>query len=309
MKLMGLDAHVLARLHRLSIAAAIAVFGAVLAIALGTGDAGAAPRVVVLGAATPAAPSCPTNCQAVGKTTGFQTSIIGSKSPFTVPFRGRVVAWSIKTGAPSTKPNPNNNNQSDYDFFSKTFGGSPKARIAVLKPIMKSIKAGKPIYKLKSQSPVEDLSRLPRPDHHLHPRHAAAGQAEQVVALTVPTWAPAFAINQSANTRWQASRKKGKCNEHGRHPGRCRPGRPRHRALPTAAPTTPPACSTRRPSWPIRTKPRRSSEEAANRRSKRAARLAAGAGVLLALLLELPPAGCPEAAGCRWSRESGSVGL
>ncbi|MGC1815828.1 MAG: hypothetical protein WA696_16955, partial [Solirubrobacterales bacterium] len=42
----------------------------------------------------------------------FQTSITGSKSPFVVPFRGRVVAWSIKTGAPSTKPNPNNNNQS-----------------------------------------------------------------------------------------------------------------------------------------------------------------------------------------------------
>ena len=34
-----------------------------------------------------------------------------------------------------------------------------------------------------------------------------------VVALTVPTWAPAFAINQSANTKWVASRKRGKCNE------------------------------------------------------------------------------------------------
>ncbi|MGC1813168.1 MAG: hypothetical protein WA696_03390, partial [Solirubrobacterales bacterium] len=112
MKFMGLDAHVLARLHKLGIVAAIAVFAAVLTIAMATGDAGAAPRIVVLGAATPAVPSCPTSCQAVGKTTGFQTSITGSKSPFVVPFRGRVVAWSIKTGAPSTKPNPNNNNQS-----------------------------------------------------------------------------------------------------------------------------------------------------------------------------------------------------
>ncbi len=31
--------------------------------------------------------------------------------------------------------------------------------------------------------------------------------------MTVPTWAPAFAINQSADTKWQASRKRGKCNE------------------------------------------------------------------------------------------------
>src|SRR5262249_7127536 len=160
MKLMGRHAHAYARLHKLTIATAVAVFAAAAALMIGTGDAGAPPRVVVLGAATPAVPSCPTNCQAVGKTTGFQTAITGAKSPFVVPFRGRIVAWSIKTGAPSTKPNPNNNNQSDYDFFSKTFGGAPKARVSVLKPIMSSIRAGKPIYKLKSQSPLEDLSRF-----------------------------------------------------------------------------------------------------------------------------------------------------
>src|SRR5882757_4140842 len=132
MKLMGQDAQLFARLHRLAVATAVAVFTAALLAVISAGDAGAAPRVAVLGAATPAVPSCPTNCQAVGKTTGFQTSITGAANPFIVPFRGRLVAWSIKTGAPSTKPNPNNNNQSDYDFFSKTFGGSPEARIAVL---------------------------------------------------------------------------------------------------------------------------------------------------------------------------------
>src|SRR5262249_5922573 len=146
------------RLHKLAIAIAVAVFAAALATVIGVGNADAAANVTVLGAATPAIPSCPTNCQAVGKTTGFQTNITGSKSPFVVQTRGRIVAWSIKTGAPSTKPNPQNDNQSDLDFFNKTFGGTPKARLAVLKPIMSSIRAGKPIYKLKSQSPVEDLS-------------------------------------------------------------------------------------------------------------------------------------------------------
>jgi hypothetical protein len=212
MKPMGQDAHPFVRLHKLGVATAVAVFAAVLAVAIGTGDAGAAPRVVVLGAATPALPSCPTNCQAVGKTTGFQTSITGSKSPFTVQFRGRIVAWSIKTGSPSTKPNPNNGNQSDFDFFNKTFGGEPKARIAVLKPIMSSIKAGKPIYKLKSQSPVEDLSGFLGQTTTFTLDTPLRVKPNNVVALTVPTWAPAFAINQSANTRWQASRKRGKCN-------------------------------------------------------------------------------------------------
>ncbi len=212
MKLMGQDAHALARLHRWTVAIAIAIFAALLAAVIGTGIAGAAPRVIVLGAATPAAPSCPTNCQAVGKTTGFQTNITGAKNPFSVTVRGRIVAWSIKTGAPSTKPNPQNNNQSDYDFFTKTFGGTPKARIAVLKPIMKSIKAGKPIYKLKAQSPVEDLSAFLGQTTTFTLDTPLRVKPNNVVALTVPTWVPAFAINQSADTKWVASRKKGKCN-------------------------------------------------------------------------------------------------
>jgi hypothetical protein len=212
MKSMGQKAHASARLHRWSVGTAVAVFVTALAALVVTGIAGAAPRVSVLGAATPAVPSCPTNCQAIGKTTGFQTNITGVKNPFMVATRGRIIAWSIKTGAPSTKPNPNNNNQSDFDFFSKTFGGPPKARIAVLKPIMKSIRAGKPIYKLKAQSPVEDLSAFLGQTTTFTLDTPLQVKPNNVVALTVPTWAPAFAINQSADTKWAASRKKGKCN-------------------------------------------------------------------------------------------------
>ena len=213
MKLMSPQAQVYARLHRLALWVAIAVFAAALTAVLATGRADGAARVSVLGAAAPATPSCPTTCQAIGKTTGFQTSITGARSPFSVPFRGRIVAWSIKTGAPSTKPNPQNDNQSDFDFFVKTFGGTPKARISVLKPIMKQIKQGHQIYKLKAQSPVEDLSQYLGQTTTFTLDTPLRVKPNNIVALTVPTWAPAFAINQSANTKWQASRKKGKCNE------------------------------------------------------------------------------------------------
>jgi hypothetical protein len=213
MKSMGHEARALARLHKLGIAAAVAVFAALLAAVLATGEAAGAARVAVLGAAAPATPSCPTTCQAVGKTTGFQTSITGARNPFAVSFRGRIVAWSIKTGAPSTKPNPSNNNQSDFDFFTKTFGGPPRARISILKPIMKQIRAGHQIYKLKSQSPVEDLSQYLGQTTTFTLDTPLRVKPNNVVALTVPTWAPAFAINQSADTKWQASRKRGKCNE------------------------------------------------------------------------------------------------
>ena len=212
MKLMGQHAHVFARLHRWTVVTSVAIFAALLAAVIGTGIAGAAPKVTVLGAATPAIPSCPANCQAIGKTTGFQVNITGAKNPFVVTTRGRLVAWSIKTGAPSTKPNPQNDNQSDYDFFNKTFGGTPKARISVLKPIMKQIRAGHPIYKLKSQSPVEDLSAYLGQTTTFTLDTPLRVKPNNVVALTTSTWIPAFAVNQSADTKWVASRKKGKCN-------------------------------------------------------------------------------------------------
>jgi hypothetical protein len=77
---------------------------------------------------------------------------------------------------------------------------------------MKEIKAGHPIYKLKSQSPVEDLSDFLGQTTTFTLDSPLRVKPRNIVALTVPTWAPAFAINQSADTKWQASRKRGKCN-------------------------------------------------------------------------------------------------
>jgi len=185
MKLMGPAAHLYARLHKLGIITAVAVFAAALALALGTGDAGAAPRIVVLGAATPAVPSCPTNCQAVGKTTGFQTAIGATKRPFVAPYPGRVVAWSIKLSAPR---------QNQIDFFKDFYGGEPQARLAVLKPIQKQIKAGKQIYRLKSQSPVEQLSPFLGTTTTFTLQAPLKVNAGQVLGLSIPTWAPAFAV-------------------------------------------------------------------------------------------------------------------
>lgn len=197
---MDRNVHLFARLHRMSVVVAAVTFTAVLAVAIGT--ATAAPKTTVLGAAAPATPSCPDSCQAIGKTTGFQTSIGKKVDPFVAPVTGKVVAWSIKLASPSDK---------QLEFFRGFFGGEPQARISVLKPIQNQIKAGKPIYKLRSQSPMEELTP------HLGTTITFAVQAPlavrrgQIVALTVPTWAPAFAVGQSKTTAWSASRKKGKC--------------------------------------------------------------------------------------------------
>jgi hypothetical protein len=203
MKLMGPAVHAPARLRRPGAIVALVALVTLLVV-LGAGRADGAPKMVVLGAATPANPSCPESCQAVGKTTGFQTSITGTKNPFMVPYPGRIVAWSIKLSAPRTN---------QIDFFKSFYGGEPSARLSVLKPIQKKVKAGKPIYRLKAQSPVEQLGPYLGTTTTFTLQAPLKVNAGQIVALTIPTWAPAFAVQQAGNTSWQASRKKTACND------------------------------------------------------------------------------------------------
>jgi hypothetical protein len=167
-------------------------------------SASAAPKTAVLGAAAPATPSCPDSCQAIGKTTGFQTTIGKTKSPFAAPFPGRIVAWSIKLSQPTSK---------QMEFFEDFFGGPPQARLSVLKPIMKKIKAGNPVYELKAQSPVEELNSFLGTTTTFALQDPLKVKEGHIVALTVPTWAPAFAVGLGGNTAWQASRKRTKCNK------------------------------------------------------------------------------------------------
>jgi hypothetical protein len=199
---MGPVVHAPARLRRLgALAGLLAIVG--LLAAIGPGRAIGAVKLVVLGAATPANPSCPESCQAVGKTTGFQTSIGSTKSPFAVPYPGRVVAWSIKLSAPR---------QNQIDFFKDFYGGEPQARLAVLKPIQKQIRAGKQIYRLKSQSPVENLAPFLGTTTTFTLQSPLKVNTGQVLGLSIPTWAPAFAVGQANNSAWRASRKKDKCD-------------------------------------------------------------------------------------------------
>lgn len=199
---MGSQGHLSARLHKAGVIGATIVFAAALAITLGLGRADAAPRIAVLGAAAPARAACPADpCEVIARATGFQVSIGKTRSPFTVPYRGKIVAWSIKMSAPAP---------AQVEFFDETFGAS-EARLSVLKPIQKKIKQGKPIYKLKSQSPVEALSPFFGQTTTFTLQTPLTVKPNQVVALTVPTWAPTFSNGHGGGTVWQASRKRKRC--------------------------------------------------------------------------------------------------
>ncbi len=149
-------------------------------------------------------PSCPKDpCQAVGSVTGFQIRAGDKKALTTATEAGDLVAWQVNLSKPKS---------SQREFFGKFYkeedlGTVPAARIAVLKP-----KDGGE-FELKAQSPVVELTDElgSKPRFTLdQPLSIAKGD---IVAITVPTWIPDFAVDLSSSNVWRASREKGACED------------------------------------------------------------------------------------------------
>jgi hypothetical protein len=192
------------------IGAACLLAGLVAVAAPGAADS-APLRVVVLGQ-TPETPpaSCPgeqvngaivKECRVEGHVTGFQSIADGVARPFEAPFEGKIIAWSITLSKPSAKETKTATDE--LGFFNEFFGTPSQARIAVLRPVEDS---KPPKYKLVRQGPIETLNPYfgSTPVFALdHPLTVLKGQ---IVALTIPTWAPMFALNLSPENTWRGSR-------------------------------------------------------------------------------------------------------
>ena len=182
------------------------------------GDAGSAPaRVVVLGrTATTPPPSCPGKivnnvevvpCRVEGHVTGFQAIAGGVPRPYEAPFDGKVVAWSITLSRPSRKDSEKTTDE--VGFFNDFLGTPSQARIGVLRPVEDS---KPPEFKLVRQSPLQTLNRYFGSTVVFALDHPMTVLRGQVVALTIPTWAPMFAFNVSDDDTWRGSRLPGECS-------------------------------------------------------------------------------------------------
>ena len=176
------------------------------------GAADSAPlRAVVLGqtAETPPA-SCPgkivnnveiTPCRVEGHVTGFQAIAGGVARPYEAPFEGKIIAWSITLAKPSTVESETTSNE--VSFFDEFLGRPSQARIGILRPVEGS---KPPQYTLVRQSPLEILNPYFGTTPIFALEHPLTVLKGQVVALTIPTWAPMFAFNVDANNTWRGSR-------------------------------------------------------------------------------------------------------
>jgi hypothetical protein len=188
---------------RLPAALALLTLLGVLATLLATDSAGARGAKILGRTDRTPAPACPkTPCEAVGKVTGYQLSADGRRAPFRARQDGTLVAWAIKLSKPDKE-------QRDFfgNFYSSPeLGSKPTARVSVIKKV-----EGKR-YKLKRQSPVVELASSLGTRQVFTLTEPMRIKDGELLALTIPTWSPSFAINLSGKRNvWRASRGKNKC--------------------------------------------------------------------------------------------------
>jgi len=186
------------RLTVLPAALLLALFALLAATAV-PGEAGArSHKRIVLGKSNRnPTPNCGTasagrDCSVEGKVTAYQAMQPGArKSAFRVPYRkGQIISWSISLSRP-TRKQTDKYGAAQTPFFNQLFGSPAKARIAVLRRVEKRRK-GPPRYKMVRQSPTEVLNPYFGRTVHFALARPLYVMRDQLVAITIPTWAPAF---------------------------------------------------------------------------------------------------------------------
>jgi hypothetical protein len=112
------------------------------------------------------------------------------------------VAWTIILGKP---------NATQIKFFDTNEGGASQAAIAVLRPQKKPNLS----YRLVAQSPLVTLEPYFGMTAQFPLATTIAAKKGDVIALTVPSWAPALSLGFGNDTSWRASRPKKQCTSTG----------------------------------------------------------------------------------------------
>jgi hypothetical protein len=150
--------------------------------------------------------SCPANCQAIGQVSGFQMQLGAKKNPYQLHTFGKIVAFTVKLGTP---------NDQQTQFFDKLFGTPPQIMLTVLRPVPNPKKdpKKKDNYVLAAASPKFDLTTYFGSEPTFALPAPLATKPNDVIGITVPTWAPAFAVNLGDDMQWRSSRDPKKCDD------------------------------------------------------------------------------------------------
>jgi hypothetical protein len=172
------------------IALTLITLATVLALAA---PAGAEVRELGVAADAPLPdPTCPDNCTAIVRVSGYPVQIGTHKNPFLITEPGKVVAFSLKLGKPTAD---------QLTFFKGQFGGDAQVRLSVLKPAR-----SKHRHRLLDQSEVINVEQYLGSTPTFALSKPLVVKKRSVIALTVVTWVPAFATPLGNDSAWRFSR-------------------------------------------------------------------------------------------------------
>jgi hypothetical protein len=165
-------------------------------------------------------PSCPDSpCLAVSRTTGYQTQLGSKGGAYKVRADGRIVAWTVDLGSPNGR---------QVAFFDQAFGKA-SAGITILRRGKKKLQRFN-----VGESPVLQLEPYLGQTVQFPLATSLAVKKGDIVALTVPTWAPVLTQLLSDGSAWLASRPKGGCDNTDTQTAHVKTGPTRYRCKYTA---------------------------------------------------------------------------
>jgi hypothetical protein len=148
---------------------------------------------------TSLSPSCPASpCQVVTATTGFQAAIAGRHNTMVVRRPGHVTSWSIALAAPTA---------AQEAYFTRLVHGAAKAGLVILH------QGAAYRFRVIDASPLVALAPAFGRTATFDLARPLPVKPGDVVALSVPTWAPALAVALDRGTGWRASRSHGACDD------------------------------------------------------------------------------------------------
>jgi hypothetical protein len=146
------------------------------------------------------AADCPTDCQAIAQVTGFNVRLNGVHNPMRLNKSGYVVAFTVKLSKPSGP---------QVSFFNTKYGTPSSARLAIVQSQHHADQ-----YKLINQTQAFDLTPYfdsPFNIVTIALRKPFRVHKDDIVALTVPHWLPAFSHNLDNGEIWRASHVESDC--------------------------------------------------------------------------------------------------
>ena len=168
--------------------------GVALAVCLlGAAASTASAKTYELGAADAATVSCPDNCFVVTRTTALQVRTGALRYPTTVPRSGRIVSFTLQLGSLSDR---------QISFFNSTYGGTSRVQLTVLREQARPKRS----YEVVATTGIFKIQPFFGTEVQFPLKATLPARKGDIVALTVPTWAPVLAVNLPQENGWRASR-------------------------------------------------------------------------------------------------------